>query len=254
MSRVIVLGTSAMFPLPRTVNNKFSDYFDIVNYKNKFALHKDPLCVAARRGGRNNRTRSCLALVAGSETILFDAGPDIRWQLKKFKLRPTAVFISHAHADASYGKKYLNGAKIFSEGAGTARPNRPIVISKSVTVVPFRVTHTPETPCLGFLVKVKTSRGLKKFAYFTDCSKLVGLKKWLTQVDFMFIDGSAFKQPILGHMLLSRQLMCYKKWEVKKVFITHIGHSALPHQKLVSWAKAQYTQTAVAYDGQIIKL
>ena len=32
MSRVIVLGTSAMFPLPRTVNNKFSDYFDIDDY------------------------------------------------------------------------------------------------------------------------------------------------------------------------------------------------------------------------------
>lgn len=254
MARVIVLGSSAEFPFPRTKTNKFEDYLDIAGYQREFELHDDPLCNSAKRGGKDRRTRSCLALVIGRKTILFDAGPDIKYQLKKYRLKPDIVFISHEHPDVNYGLEYLKGPEIFSEKSGNVKPDVPISIF-GVEILPFRVRHSKIAPYLGYRVQLKTRNcKLKTFAYITDMASTAGIKKYVQGCDILFADGSILKRNLGGHLSITNQLKIYKKWRLKKVIFTHIGHNTLPHEDLVKYVKGRYKSADVAYDGMIIKI
>lgn len=254
MVKIVVLGSSAEFPLPRTKTNKFEDYLDISGYQRKFKLHDDPLCNSAKKGGRDRRTRSSLALVIGGKVILFDAGPDIRYQLKKYHLKPTTVFISHSHPDADYGLRYLKSTPIFSEKLGNIVPNRPIKLLE-VEVLPFRVIHSKIAPYLGYRVQLETRNcKLKTFAYITDMASLKNIGRYLKSCDILFADGSILKRNLGGHLSITNQLKTYKKWRLKKVIFTHIGHNTLPHKDLVKYVRGRYKNADVAYDGMVVTL
>jgi ribonuclease BN (tRNA processing enzyme) len=265
MAKIIVLGSSAEFPLPRTKTNKFEDYLDIVSYQRGFELHDDPLCSSAKKGGKDKRTRSSLVLVVDGKVILFDAGPDIKYQLKKYHLKPTAVFVTHEHPDANYGLRYLKNVTIFSEKEGNVVLNRPIKIL-GTEILPFRVIHSRVAPYTGCLIKIKnprrgptgrTLRGrqkskIKKIAYLTDMSSARNIRKYVEDCDILFADGSILKRNLGGHLSITNQLKIYKKWRLKRVIFTHIGHDTLPHKDLVKYVKGRYKNADVAYDGMVI--
>lgn len=254
MTRIIILGSSAEFPLPRTKTNRFKDYLDISGYQRKFKLHDDLLCNSAKGGGKDKRTRSCLALVVGKETILFDAGPDIRYQLKKHHLKPNVVFISHSHPDADYGLRYLKNIQVFSEKLGNVTPDQPIKLL-GVEVLPFRVAHSKIAPYTGYRIRLKTKNyKLKTFAYITDMNSVRDIRKYVGNCDILFADGSILKRNLGGHLSITSQLKTYKKWRLKKVIFTHIGHSTLPHKDLIKYIKGRYQNADVAYDGMVIKI
>ena len=253
MVKIIVLGSSAEFPLPRTKTNKFEDYLDITGYRCKFKLHDDPLCSSAKKGGKDRRTRSCLVLIMGKKTILFDAGPDIKYQLRKYRLKPDAVFISHEHPDASYGLKYLKSPKIFSEKLGNVRPGVSVNIF-GVKILPFRVKHSKIAPYAGYKVLLNAKRHtLNAFVYITDMASTAGIQKYIRSRDVLFADGSILKRNLGGHLSIANQLKIYKKWRLKKVIFTHIGHDTPPHKDLVKYVKGRYKNADVAYDGMVIK-
>ena len=43
-----IIGSSALFPLPRTKTNVFADYLDIENYEKHFTLHDDRFAIAPK--------------------------------------------------------------------------------------------------------------------------------------------------------------------------------------------------------------
>lgn len=249
MAKIIILGSSSEFPYPRTVTNKFEDYLDITGYRRKFDLHDDPLCTSAKRGGKDRRTRSSAVLIVGGKTILLDAGPDIKYQLKKYRLKPDAVFISHEHPDANYGLKYLKSVRVFSERAGNVKPG-VIVNIFGVEVLPFRVRHSKIAPYMGYRAQIHS----KSFAYMTDMASLAGIEKYVRGCDILFADGSIMDRNLFGHMAIPNQLAVYKKWRLKRVIFTHIGHRTLLHEDLVKYVKGRYKNAGVAYDGMTIKL
>jgi ribonuclease BN (tRNA processing enzyme) len=268
MAKIIVLGSSAEFPLPRTKSNKFEDYLDIIGYQRRFELHDDLLCSSAKKGGKDKRTRSSLALVVGGKVILFDAGPDIKHQLKKYHLKPTVVFITHEHPDANYGLWYLRNVTVFSEKEGNVVLNQPIKIL-GVEILPFRVIHSRIAPYTGYLIKIPVSKSprrsppsqtlrgrqkskIKKVAYITDMSSTRNIRKYVEDCDILFADGSILKRNLGGHLSITNQLKVYKKWRLKKVIFTHIGHDTLPHKDLVKYIKGRYKNADVAYDGMVI--
>lgn len=272
MAKIIVLGSSAEFPLPRTKSNKFEDYLDIEKYRFSFDLHDDPVCQSAKKGGKNRRTRACLALILEGKVILFDAGPDIRCQLKRYGLRPDVVFVTHAHPDADYGLRYLKninpvrdgsevhqasyyGVKVYSEKLGNIRPNSSIEIF-GVRIFAFRATHSRIAPFLGYKVflPAKNSPVFKNFVYLTDMASLSGIAKLVKDCDILFADGSILKRNLSGHLAILEQLKFYKRWQLKRVIFTHIGHRTLPHEELSKFLKARYKKAEVAYDGMTIKL
>lgn len=252
MPRIIVLGSSAVFPLPRTVSNKFEDYLDIEKYQHNFELHKDKLCIAAKRGGKDLRTRASLALVLPQGTILFDAGPDVQYQLRKFKIKPQAVFISHNHIDACFGLQFLQNVKIYSEKLGTIKPGRVVEIF-GTQITPFRVIHSYTASCLGYRVVVKCRRKIFSFVYISDIASVRGVKKFAQTADVCFADGSILQRDLGGHLSIVNQLKFYKQWDLKKVYFTHIGHATKPHEELRAFVKGRFKNADVAYDGLVLK-
>ncbi len=240
--------------MPRTRTNKFEDYLEIVGYQRKFELHNDPLCNSAKRGGKDRRMRCAIALVIDGRVILFDAGPDIKYQLKKYRLKPDAVFVSHEHPDANYGLKYLKGTRIFSEKLGNVKSGVPISVF-SVEILPFRVRHSKTAPYTGYRIKLSTTNyKLQTIIYMTDMASLVGVKKYIKDCDILFADGSIMDRNLFGHMAIPNQLAVYKKWRLKRVIFTHIGHRTPLHEDLVKYVKGRYKNADVAYDGMVVKI
>ncbi|MBI2038097.1 MAG: MBL fold metallo-hydrolase [Candidatus Magasanikbacteria bacterium] len=250
MTKLTVLGSSSIFPFPRTQSNLFEDYLDIEHYQKNFPLHDDSLCNEAKKGEKNRRTRSCLAIQHNGYLILLDSGPDILYQLRRAKLpKPDAIFITHNHPDANYGVKYLANALLYSESAKTMRAGHPVNLF-GIKILPFRVHHARNTPTVGFLVRFPNG---KKIIYATDMSSLGGLKKYFQQANMALVDGSILKRSFGGHLAIISQLKTYKKWRIKSVLFTHIGHSTLPYKELRVFVKNKYKNTDVAYDGMTIK-
>ena len=81
-----------------------------------------------------------------------------------------------------------------------------------------------------------------------------GIRKFVRGCDILFADGSILKRNLSGHLSIENQLKIYKKWRLKRVIFTHIGHATLPHEDLVKYVKGRYQNAEVAYDGIIIKL
>lgn len=248
MVKFLTLGTSSTFPFPRTVTNQMEDYRDIGSYDKKFELHNDIVCNLAKKGGKERRTRSCMAILTADGTILIDAGPDILFQLKKHTISPDAVFITHDHSDANFGVKYLKNAEILAESLGNIKPGKEIKIF-GIKIIPFRVQHALNVKTFGF----KILTGNKKIAYISDIANLKGVKKWIFDTDIIFADGSNLSQNLPTHMSIISQLKSYKRWGIKKIFFTHIGHKTLPHPALVKYVKSIYKNSDIAYDGMQIK-
>jgi len=249
MAKIVVLGSSAVFPLPRTKTNNFKDYLDIIGYQRNFELHDDLLCNSAKKDGKDKRTRACIALIQNGKTILFDAGPDIKVQLKKYRLKPDVVFITHEHPDANYGLRYLKNVKIFSEKQGNIKLSEPVDIF-GVTVLPFRVEHSKIAPATGY----KVTSDNKGFVYITDMSSVAGVGRYFKDSDILFADGSILERNLPGHLSMANQLKIYKKWRLKRVIFTHIGHDTLPYNNLVKYLKGRYQYAEVAYDGMVIRI
>ncbi|MBI4250730.1 MBL fold metallo-hydrolase [Candidatus Uhrbacteria bacterium] len=256
MTKIIVLGSSAAFPLPRTVTNRFDDYSFITTYQKKFALHDDAVCHAAKHGGKNHRTRSCIALLHGRTTILFDAGPDIVYQLKRQNIRrPRAVFITHDHLDACAGLDQVpSSIAVYSEKRKTFTPGTVSLI-RDIEILPFRVVHSKTAPAVGFCVSVpRKGKRPFRFVYATDMASLKGAKQYFQKADIVFADGSILRRNLPGHASITRQLRWYKQWRLKKVIFTHIGHRTLPHEELRRYLQRAYPCTDVAYDGMKIAI
>ncbi|MBI3385912.1 hypothetical protein HY031_02380 [Candidatus Gottesmanbacteria bacterium] len=246
--KLIVLGSSAVFPLPRTKTNRFEDY-SFSDYERRFPLHDDPVCNAAKAGGKDRRMRPSLAVVVNRGTILVDAGPDVREQLARYHVSPTAIVITHEHADAVTGLPFMRDTSVYREKDGTLKPGIPLELF-GILVTPFRVTHAVNTPTVGF----RFDQAGKSFAYISDMASIRGIEKWVRDTDILFADGSILEKHTHGHMAIVRQLVYFKKWRLKRVVFTHIGHATLPHAELTRYLKTIYPPTDVAYDGMEITL
>ncbi len=249
MSKIIVLGSSAEFPFPRTVPNKFANYLNIETYDKEFPLQDDPICNLAKRGGPNRRTRACAAVITGRGTLLLDAGPDIIYQLKKLHLKPDVILLTHEHPDANWGIRYLPDVKVYSEKNGNLTHGKPMDIL-GVNVTPFRVQHSLNAPATGFRLEV----GNKVIVYLGDTANLVGTRQWVNDADIVFADGSILNRRLPGHAPIAKQLVYFKKWNVKRVLFTHIGHETLPHDELASFVQKKFERAEIAYDGMQIVL
>lgn len=249
MNKIVILGSSAEFPFPRTVPNNFENYLDIETYEKKFPLQDDLICHLAKKGGPNRRTRACAAVVVDAGVILLDASPDILSQLKKFHLTPDVILLTHEHPDANWGLQYLPEVNVISEKNKNLTHGKPMEIL-GVAVTPFRVQHSENAPATGFRLEI----GRKTVVYLGDMANLGGIHQWVKDADIVFADGSILHCRLSGHMPITKQLLWYKKWNVKRVIFTHIGHETLPHDELVRYVKEIYKNADVAFDGMEIHL
>jgi len=235
--------------------------------------HTDSLCKDAQRlYSKSRRLRSAGLLKKRGTCILFDAGPDIGYQLTIHRIdHIDAVFLTHAHLDAGGGLKVMNAwarnrgvtIPVYTERSTRRRygdfdnlkyrfvrkGQRVKIGSLSATF--FRVTHSLKAgfPTLGFRVG--------KFAYASDAASVpASAMKVLNGVCVFVLDAAFwFGRKYRGHMTPDKTVGYGRKLGVRCLVLTQTGHTFPPHDEaektVMKYANEQAPgmETFIAYDG-----
>ena len=204
------------------------------------------VCKIARTNPNEARTRSSLALETSvGKFILFDAGPDLRFQLSREGILTTQishVFITHTHFD------HVNGLFEFTTGKPHditvhSHPKileyiserydlaRSLKFSKKESaeiaktrITGFEVPHTSPKfgPTLGFAV----SSNNNSFVYIPDLAKYN--KKTIDLInesDVAIVDGTFYDRPRFNHMSILETIAILKNTKASEIYFTHINHT-----------------------------
>ncbi|MBU1146022.1 MBL fold metallo-hydrolase, partial [Patescibacteria group bacterium] len=224
---------------------------------------------------KSRRTRSSIVLKWHNKNILIDCGPDFEKQIKKEGIGAIdAVFLTHGHADAAGGLKKLpldNALKIFTEKQtlkyvkrvyGKILPSQIIKPAHSLkisnlTITPFRVKHALREktfPTLGFK--------LGPLVYASDVSSIPkSSEKYFKNAGVLFLDGAMWlNKKMPWHLSVEQAINLSKKFHVKRLYLTQIGHSYPPHEiaqkevnKYCRKNKIKFP-VILAYDGLKVKI
>lgn len=236
---------------------------------------KCPTCQDARKPkSKSKRTRSSILLLWHKKNILIDCGPDFKEQIKREKIKKVdAILLTHAHADAAGGLKKLQitnyKLQVFAEkqtlkyldvplpARQSIKPFKPFKLFNFLTIIPFRVRHAfqeKKFPTLGFKIG--------PLVYASDVSQIpYRSEKYFKRAKILFLDGAMwFDKKIKWHLNAAEATGFAKKFRVKKLYLTQIGHSYPPHKiaqrEINKYCKKQKITFPVilAYDGLKINL
>ncbi len=249
--KVLFLGTSAGWPLPR------------LGCDCQICQSKDP---------RDKRLRPAVLV---DDSVLIDAPPDIYHQLINLKVDTTkisALLITHAHPDHIHGfydlthlyerqikepkliitQDVLNGLRRFHSfplkpfKPEIVRPKIPIEHQK-IKISFFPVEHS-HLPCYG--VKMKEE---KIFVYIPDLVRLPKTeKKQIRDVHLLVLDGSSLnkKGQTRTHQSIEEGIKLARELKPKLCYFTHLGHITGTHQKLETFVQKNGGKNFhIAYDG-----
>ena len=205
-----------------------------------------PVCRSTDR--QDKRLRSSAMLDINGKKIVFDAGPDFRYQMLRANVQDVrAILLTHEHKDHIgglddvrafnwvkkgpvdvYGSEktrevvYKDFSYAFAKSRYPGVPEieyhevdeRPFFID-DIEVIPLPVMHY-KMPVLGFRIG--------NFAYITDANAIpTYAMERLEGVDYLVLNALR-KTEHLSHFSLPQALDIIRKLNVKQAFLTHIGH------------------------------
>ena len=225
---------------------------------------------------KNNRTRCSALIVKGSNTILIDTSPDLKYQLLSNKIKNiSSVIFTHEHADQTNGLFELrpffwkHNKKINVYGdlqtMNLIKKRQEYLFKKASTYPPiiksniiksrfslgksnekiifktFKVMHG-KTNCLAYI--------FEKTAYISDSNDLSIIKmKELKNLKYLIIDCLKLeKHP--SHFNLKESLYVHQKLKPKKTILTNLHHD-LDYNYLL---RKLPRDVVPAYDGLKISL
>ncbi|MEZ4630538.1 MAG: MBL fold metallo-hydrolase [Deinococcales bacterium] len=206
------------------------------------------VCEEARERGINRRKRSALLIEYQGQTSLIDAGPDIREQLDRVRLRKLdRVLITHAHHDHIAGITDI--ATFASRNKVTVSLYAVAEVLEQLKTRFAYLSHNPHLPFYALtgsetlgdyhLKAIKVPHGHngesyaflfsgpKRWAYMSDVIDLQDLSPW-RDLDVLIIGTSFFKE---SHPRQYRSI--YDVTEVLELtshlrpqhtILTHLGH------------------------------
>lgn len=230
------------------------------------------VCTSGRR--YDQRTRASIVVQLQGRNILIDAGPELRIQLIREKIKHIdALLLTHDHADHVFG---IDDLRIFSERSGNPfviYGSRPTLRSikqrfdyafrrtqkgggkpnlKLIPVdQPFEIDGIRIIPLPLWHGRLKVfGYRIGQMAYMTDVSRIpettYGL---LSQLKILVLDALR-PLPHPTHFSLNQAIAESEKIKARQTFFTHICH-LLPHQQT---NKTLPAKMKLAYDGLRIKL
>ncbi len=225
-----------------------------------------PVCTSS--DPRNRRLRTSALLHTGSETILIDAGPDLRMQALSVGLRSVdAVLLTHAHFDHTAGLDDLRPfchsgvcipiygsphtladvrhrfAYAFTESsAGSTRPNldlRPVAepfLIGAASITPFDVLHGTWT-ITGYRVG--------RLGYITDASAIPP-PAWqlLADLDVLVLNALRY-EPHPTHYSVEQAIDVVARLRPRQAYFVHMTHG-IDHDAA---SRQLPPGVAFAYDG-----
>jgi len=182
---------------------------------------------------------------------MVDCGKD--WQRRLWKVAPTSIVLTHAHADHAWGLVEGAPCPVYATIATWALIDRfPICdrrempTQKSVMIggVRFRacpVQHSIRAPAVGYRVSAEGST----MFYVPDVAELPHAAKVLRGIDVYIGDGATIKRSLvrrrgrtlIGHAPIAAQLDSCKRASVKEAVLPTAVHKSCRamHASLTRW-------------------
>lgn len=233
--------------------------------------------VCASEDKRDKRTRAAAWLCGERTSLLFDVGPDFRYQCLRHGVRDIdGVLLTHTHADHLNGlddlraftlrsrrvlpvfghREHLSYVRshfeyIFEDnmaqfGWGIPRLELTEVATSPFEIGEFRVQPVPL--CHGHWRS--TGYRIGGLAYLTDCSRIPDESwQYLEGLDTLVIDALRWR-PHVTHMSIGESLEVVERLRPRQAFLTHICHE-ISHE---AESKKLPPNVFFAYDGLRIEI
>ena len=212
----------------------------------------------------------------GKKKILIDCGKDwSTYQLKKIK--PDAIFITHAHPDHVGGLKKGAPCPVYAtleswevmkrypiKQRRIIMPDIPIEIM-GFLIETFDVEHALNAPSVGYRISDKK----KSVFYVPDLVKIKKQAEALNDIVLYVGDGAIITRKILvkkrgkthiGHAPISEQVKWCKKEKVPRAIFTHCGTEIVTGEpekitkKIELLEKRYEVEIEIAYDGMVVRI
>lgn len=234
-------------------------------------------CRIALKEKRSRRLRSSILISHNNESILIDAGIDIRQQLLKFNVNKiNIILITHEHFDHTYGLKefkfwkengvnktilcapqsllrnisFLYEEAIQSEKL-TLQPIKPYIFTKigSFQIKPVRIIHTNYS--FGYVIKTKDV----KFVYLSDIaatnpSIMKKYKTHLSNSSYLVLNTPFFTGQKGKHIGVFDAIELGKKLNSRCIILNHFNHYNKPYSELSKLVKGN---AVISFDGMVLK-
>ena len=225
---------------------------------------------------KNKRTRCSAIIIKGSNSILIDTSPDLKFQLLSNKITNiSSVLVTHEHADQTNGlfelrpffwknKKRINVYSSLSTMMHLKKKNDYLfkkissympIVKSNIAKSKFSLGKLNEKISFNtFSVKHGKTSSLvyifEKTAYISDCNDLSIIKNiQLRNLNYLIIDCLKLKKHPT-HFNLEESLYVHRSLKPKKTILTNL-HYDLDYNRLL---KVLPKNVIVAYDGLKINL
>ena len=225
---------------------------------------------------KNKRTRCSAIIIKGSNSILIDTSPDLKYQLLSNKIKNiSSVILTHEHADQTnglfelrpffwkYKKKIniyansftMNHLKIRDEYLFKKISSYPPIIKSNIIKSKFSLGKAHEKV---FFNTIKVKHGetnsliyiFEKTAYISDCNDLsITQMKKLKNLKYLILDCLRFKKHP-SHFNLEESIYIHDSLKPKKTILTNL-HYDLDYNYLLRHLPKDIIP---AYDGIKINL
>jgi phosphoribosyl 1,2-cyclic phosphodiesterase len=223
---------------------------------------------------RRHRMHTSLMVSHREANAMIDCGLD--WLGKLKRVDPSAIVLTHAHADHASGLK--NGApcpvyapqKTWQELQHYPIKDRHVVKERTpvkicgITFEAFPVEHSILSPAVGYRV----SAGRVRIFYAPDLIFIHDRKGALDDIQVYIGDGATLTRSfirkrgkaLIGHSPVRTQLTWCQKERVPRAIITHCGSEIVTGNereisaKLRAIGAERGVEVRIAYDGMKLKL
>ncbi len=221
---------------------------------------------------REHSGHSAFVVEARGFRLLCDFGENRKGMLEK--IRPDAIFVSHAHPDHGWGLWEGTELPVYASAVTHELLRELPLLDRVVlapgeptTIGPFRVTtlpvvHSIRCPCVG----ARIALGAFELVYSADIVAFEDPESALSGADFYVGDGSTLKGSLvrrhqsgalIGHTTVRAQLGWLARHGIVRAVFSHFGKGPIEmgekalHQALKELAVANPPGCAVtaAYDG-----
>ena len=229
-----------------------------------------------KKENKNSRTRCSAIIIKGSNSILIDTSPDLKYQLLSNKIKNiSSVIFTHEHADQTnglfelrpffwkYNKKINIYGDLYTMNHLKMRQNYlfknissyPPIVKSNIVKSNFSLGKSNEK-IIFKAIKVKHGKTnslayiFEKTAYISDCNDLsIIKKKELKNLNHLVIDCLKFKKHP-SHFNFEEALYIHQYLKPKKTILTNLHHD-LDYNYLL---KNLPSNIVPAYDGLKINL